>query len=63
MNQYLNSEKAIRNIKKVSDLRDFYHELAKFEFKNSSYKNAATLYMDNLKKQLEEFIKINKKPD
>ena len=60
MNQYLNSEQAIRNLKKVSDLRDFYHKLANFRFKNSSFKNAASVYMDNLKKQLEEFIKINK---
>ncbi len=60
MNQYLNSEQAIRNLKKVSDLRDFYHKLANLEFKNSTFKNAASVYMDNLKKQLEEFIEINK---
>jgi hypothetical protein len=60
MNQFIDSEKAVLNLKKVSDMRDFYHELAKFQFHISGFKNAAAAYMEELKKELSEFIKINK---
>ncbi len=59
MNLFFDSAEAIRRLKKVSDLRDFYHELAQFEFYNSEYKNAASVYMKKLKNMIDEFIRIN----
>jgi hypothetical protein len=60
MEQVPDSEKAIRSLKKVSDMRDFYHQLARFQFQNSEFKNAATEYMEKLKNEINEFIKTNK---
>lgn len=59
MNLFFDSAEAIRRLKKVSDLRDFYYELAKCEFQNSEFKNAAKIYMKKLKKEIDEFIRIN----
>ncbi len=41
-------------------MRDFYHQLARFQFQNSEFKNAATEYMEKLKNEINEFIKTNK---
>ena len=52
----LNDEEVIRKLKKVAELYELYFELSKFEFKNSSYKNAAKKFFqkreENIKKLL-----------
>lgn len=58
----INSEEAIARLKKTAELRELYFELSKFEFKNSTHKNAAKVYFSKIDEILAFYKNDSKTP-